>query len=168
MKKSIKGNIEDVIVDAIVNSTEYDAYGTGKLDIVLHRAAGAEMMKACKNLSRFSVGEVSSTPAFKLPAKFVFHAFVPTWIDGNHNEEELLAQCYWNALVLATQNNCKSISFPNLGTGRHGFPKIEAAHIAIQTVLKYLKEVDNTIDIIFVCHDLLNYKIFQEICPQMH
>jgi O-acetyl-ADP-ribose deacetylase (regulator of RNase III) len=47
----------------------------------------------------------------------------------------------------------------------YGFPKIDAAHIALETVSKFLNEVDSNMDIVLVCYDVVNYKMYQELCP---
>lgn len=167
MKKSIKGNIVEITVDVIVNAANESLLGGGGVDGAIHAAAGPELLKECKTLNGCPTGESRITKAYNLPAKFVIHTPGPVWNGGKNNEDELLSKCYWNALLLAKENGCKTISFPNISTGVYGFPKIEAAHIALNTVVKFFKEVDDSLDVVFVCYDSLNYKIYQELCPSI-
>ncbi len=165
MKRSIKGDITKIKVDAIVNAANPQLNGGGGVDGAIHSAAGHELLDECLKLNGCDVGEAKITKAYALPAKFVIHTPGPIWVDGKHNEAQLLKNSYWNSLLLAKENGCKSVSFPNISTGVYGFPKIEAAHIALETVVKFLNEVDNTLDVTFVCFDNVNYKIYQELCP---
>lgn len=166
MKRTIKGDITKLQVDAIVNAANPQLNGGGGVDGAIHKAAGPDLLKECLALNGCQVGEAKITGAYKLPAKFVIHTPGPIWKGGAHNEAQLLENSYWNSLLVAKENGCKTISFPNISTGVYGFPKIDAAYIAIETVVKFLKEVDNTMDVIFVCYDDVNYKIYQEVCPK--
>lgn len=56
------------------------------------------------------------------------------------NEIRKLEECYVNCLKLASKNNIKTIAFPCISTGEFRFPKELASKIAINTVIKYLKE----------------------------
>lgn len=49
--------------------------------------------------------------AFHLDAKYIIHTVGPSWIDGNHEEREILHSCYEKALNLAAKLECKSIAF---------------------------------------------------------
>lgn len=167
MKKSIMGDIVTINVEVIVNAANTSLLGGGGVDGAIHRVAGPELLEACKSIGGCQVGEAVITKAYNLPAKFVIHTVGPVWQGGKGNEADLLAKCYWNSLMLAKENNCKTISFPNISTGAFGFPKIEAAQIALETVVKFLREIDADMDVIFVCFDKINYKIYQEICPKM-
>ncbi len=166
MRKTIKGDITGIKVDAIVNAANNSLLGGGGVDGAIHRAAGPELLAECRTLGGCPTGEARITRAYNLPAKFVIHTVGPVWKGGNNNEKELLRNAYWNSLMLAKENGCRSLAFPNISTGAYGFPKIDAAYIAIETVTRFLKEEAPEMDVIFVCYDDLNYKIYQEICPQ--
>ena len=165
MKKSIKGNIVEINVDIIVNAANNSLLGGGGVDGAIHAAAGSDLLNECKTIGGCPTGEARITKAYNLPAKYVIHTVGPIWNKGSKNEAELLAKCYWECLLLAKENGGKTISFPNISTGAYGFPKIEAAHIALETVVKFFKEVDDSLDVVFVCFDNINYKIYQELCP---
>ena len=102
------------------------------------------------------------TTAGKLPANYVIHTVGPVWNGGRQNERELLAHCYQNSLQLAVANNCKTIAFPNISTGIYGFPKAEAATIAVQTVNEFLRKTDDIEKVIFVCFDEENFELLQK------
>ncbi|RLD46275.1 MAG: hypothetical protein DRI86_03560 [Bacteroidetes bacterium] len=166
MKKSIKGNILDIRIDVIVNAANVNLQGGGGVDGMIHKAAGPQLLEACKQIGYCETGKAVITKAYNISnTKFIIHTPGPVWKGGDNNEADLLANSYWNSLMLAKENGCKSISFPNISTGVYGFPKIDAAHIALETVSKFLNEVDNNMDIVLVCYDAVNYKIYQELCP---
>jgi len=165
MRKTIKGDITKIKVDAIVNAANESLLGGGGVDGAIHRAAGPELLEECRTLNGCKTGEAKITKAYHLASKFVIHTVGPVWKDGKSGEKELLKNAYWNSLLLAKENHCKSVAFPNISTGVYGFPKLDAAHIAIETVTKFINEVDSEMDVIFVCFDDINYAIYQEVCP---
>jgi len=165
MRKTIKGDITKIKVDAIVNAANESLLGGGGVDGAIHRAAGPELLEECRTLNGCKTGEAKITKAYNLASKYVIHTVGPVWKDGKSGEKELLKNAYWNSLLLAKENHCKSVAFPNISTGVYGFPKLDAAHIAIETVTKFINEVDSEMDVIFVCFDDINYAIYQEVCP---
>ena len=146
MIKVIQGDITTLAVDAIVNAANQVMLGGGGVDGTIHDAAGPELYKACLKVPevrpgvRCPTGEARITPGFKLPAKFVIHTVGPVYRDGQHGEPEKLAACYRNSLALAAENGCKSIAFPCIATGIYGYPKEEAAKIAVREVGDYLTQ----------------------------
>jgi O-acetyl-ADP-ribose deacetylase (regulator of RNase III) len=165
MRKTIKGDITKIKVDAIVNAANESLLGGGGVDGAIHRAAGPELLEECKTLNGCKISQAKITKAYNLPSSFVIHTVGPVWKDGKSGEKELLKDAYWNSLLLAKENACKSVAFPNISTGVYGFPKLDAAYIAIETATRFINELDPEMDVIFVCFDDLNYKIYQEICP---
>src|SRR5947207_4903422 len=117
-----KGDITKLEVDAIVNAANSSLLGGGGVDGAIHDAAGPRLYDACKKIGGCPTGEARITPGFDLPAKFVIHTVGPVWHGGKHDEDELLARCYRNALQLALENNVKTIAFPAISTGAYGFP----------------------------------------------
>ncbi len=156
-------DITKMPVDAIVNAANSKLAGGGGVDGAIHRAAGAELLEACNLLNGCQTGSAKITKGFSLPAKFVIHAVGPVWRGGNNDEAELLASCYLTSLQLAKEKYCKTIAFSNISTGIYGFPKREAAVIAIDTVRKFLKENTSPEQVFFVCFDEKNFLIYKEL-----
>ncbi len=148
MIRIIQGDITTLAVDAIVNAANQVMLGGGGVDGAIHRAAGRELYEACLKVPevrpgvRCPTGEARITPGFRLPAKFVIHTVGPVYRDGQHGEPEKLAACYRNSLALAMENGCKSIAFPCISTGIYGYPKEEAAKIAVREVEEFLAAKD--------------------------
>jgi len=138
----IRGDITTQRVDAIVNAANAALAGGGGVDGAIHRAAGPELLTACRELGGCPTGSARITPAFNLHAKYVIHAVGPRYRDGQHGEAELLAGCYRAAMSLANKHDCSSIAFPAISCGVYGYPIPEAARIAIETVADRLKTQD--------------------------
>lgn len=146
-----QGDITKVKVDAIVNAANNTLLGGFGVDGAIHREGGREILEECKKIGGCETGEAVITTAGKLPARFVIHTVGPVWFDGNNDEAEKLSSCYRNSLQLAIDNRCRSIAFPNISTGAYGFPKREAARIAVNTVKKFLERHDQIDQVLFVC-----------------
>jgi O-acetyl-ADP-ribose deacetylase (regulator of RNase III) len=129
-----QGDITQLQVDAIVNAANHSLLGGGGVDGAIHRAAGPELLAACRKLNGCNTGDAKATPGFRLPANFVFHAVGPVWHGGGQEEDANLASCYRRCLQLATENAITSIAFPAISTGVYGFPKQRAAEIALATL----------------------------------
>lgn len=134
----VDGDITTLDVDAIVNAANTGLLGGGGVDGAIHRAAGPELLAACRALPevrpgvRCPTGEARITPGFRLKARYVIHTAGPVWRGGGRNERELLASCYRNSLALARDHRVQSIAFPAISCGIYGFPIDEAAHIAVR------------------------------------
>ena len=161
----IKGDITKLAVDAIVNAANSSLLGGGGVDGAIHRAGGPEILEECRKIvarqGGCKTGEAVITTAGKLPSEFVIHTVGPFWNGGEKDEAEKLSNCYINSLQLAAMNNCKSVAFPNISTGVYGYPKFEAAKVAVQTVYKFLSKNDKIDKVIFVCFDEENYLFVQ-------
>lgn len=165
--KVILGDITRVEVDAIVNAANSKLVGGGGVDGAIHRAGGPAIMAECDGIRAGKggcpTGSAVVTTAGNLAAKYVIHAVGPVWHGGINNEPELLADAYRSSLERATEINAKSVAFPNISTGIYGYPKNEAAEIAIKTVKKYLESHSIPEKIIFVCYDKESFSIYNQI-----
>jgi len=148
-----KGNIAKLKVDAIVNAANTTLLGGGGVDGAIHSVAGEGLLEECKTLNGCFTGEAKITKGYNLPAKFVIHTVGPVWNGGNHNEDELLANCYHNSLKLAVENGIKTVAFPAISTGVYRFPLERAVKIAVSEVKKLLKANNLIEKVVFVCFD---------------
>ena len=138
-------------VDAVVNAANTSLLGGGGVDGAIHRAAGPELLAACRPLNGCPTGEAKTTPGFNLPARFVIHTVGPVWRDGAHGEPELLASAYRNSLLEAVRVGAKSVAFPAISTGVYRFPKDDAAAVAVATVREFLGQHPEIAEVRFVC-----------------
>jgi O-acetyl-ADP-ribose deacetylase (regulator of RNase III) len=112
--------------------------GGGGVDGAIHRAAGPELLGACRSVPevrpgvRCPTGESRITPGFRLTARHVIHTAGPIWRGGTHGEAERLASCYRSALTLVREHDLRSVAFPAISCGVYGFPLQAAAQIAVR------------------------------------
>jgi O-acetyl-ADP-ribose deacetylase len=137
-----QGDITKEQVDAIVNAANTSLLGGGGVDGAIHRAAGPELLEACRPLNGCRTGDAKTTPGFKLPAKWVIHAVGPVWHGGKSQEDEQLTSCYRRALAEADRVGAKSVAFPAISTGAYRFPGERAAEIAVRTLRSTATRVD--------------------------
>ena len=163
----MRGDITKQKVDAIVNAANSSLMGGGGVDGAIHRAGGPAILEQCRQIiarkGSCPTGEAVITTGGNLPAKFVIHAVGPVWYGGNNNEPEKLGSCYKNSLRLATENNIKTIAFPNISTGIYGYPRQQAAHVAVNTVAGYLESDSVILKVHFVCFDDENFQLYRAL-----
>lgn len=158
----LQGDITRQQVDAIVNAANSSLLGGSGVDGAIHRAAGPELLEACRKLHGCATGDAKATPGFRLPAEWVFHAVGPVWRDGSRGEDDLLASCYRRCLELAREHNVRTIAFPAISTGIYSFPPERAANIAIQTVRSHIKG-SGVEEVNFVCFNQETFRIYQNL-----
>lgn len=134
----VRDDITRLDVDAIVNAANERLLGGGGVDGAIHRAAGPELLAACRQIPevrpgvRCPTGESRITPGFRLKSRHVIHTVGPVWHGGNRGEAALLASCYRGALELAGTHHLESIAFPAISCGIYGYPLNQAAEIAVR------------------------------------
>lgn len=156
------GDITQFAVDAIVNAANTSLLGGGGVDGAIHRAAGPELLAACRKLNGCATGDAKVTPGFGLRAKWIFHAVGPVWRGGHHNEDALLASCYRRCLELAREHGVRTIAFPAISTGVYGFPSQRAAEIALRTVKDHVQS-SGVERIEFVCFNHDTQTIYEKL-----
>jgi O-acetyl-ADP-ribose deacetylase (regulator of RNase III) len=150
-------------VDAIVNPAHRELLGGGGLDGFIHDAAGPGLLAACRELGGCATGGAKVTPAFDLPSKWVIHTVGPVWKGGQADEDAQLASCYWRSLELARDLGARTLAFPGISTGLHGFPVVRAAAIATHTVRGWLRGSQLPRKVTFVCFDRLSLLTYEDL-----
>ena len=162
-----KGDITSLDVDAIVNAANSTLLGGGGVDGAIHEAAGPELLEECRGLKGCSTGEAKITAGYNLKARFVIHTVGPVWKGGYKDEHQLLASCYKQSLTLATENKINTIAFPGISTGVYGFPKDQAALIAITETKRYLTKNKFPEKVIFVVFNNEARTLYKELLDKI-
>jgi O-acetyl-ADP-ribose deacetylase (regulator of RNase III) len=145
-------DITTLDVDAIVNAANSSLLGGGGVDGAIHRAAGPELLDACRAIGGCPTGEARITPGFRLPAHWVIHTVGPVWRGGDSGEDDQLASCYRKSLRLASNPGygIRTIAFPSISTGAYGFPTDRAARIALTEINSFLT-ASNALERVILC-----------------
>lgn len=158
------GDITKQSVDAIVNAANRTLMGGGGVDGAIHRAGGPRILEECVEIRRTSypgglpTGEVIITSAGLLPAKRVIHTVGPIYGREGGREAELLKACYRNSLALAVAHGLASVAFPSISTGAFGYPREEAAGVALAAIAEFLHgdQTMNEVRLIFFSRGDMN------------
>lgn len=159
----VQGDITRLAADAIVNAANPGLAGGGGVDGAIHRAGGPSLMQELAVIRREQggcpTGSAVVTGAGLLPAKFVFHAVGPVWRGGVSGEPRELASCYRTCLRLAEERGLESISFPAISTGVYGYPKEQAAAVALAAIRGHTPS--SLLTVLLVAYDPEDFEIFR-------
>jgi O-acetyl-ADP-ribose deacetylase (regulator of RNase III) len=158
----VTGDITDLDVDAIVNAANSSLLGGGGVDGAIHRAAGPELLEACRALGGCDTGDAKVTPGFRLPARWVVHTVGPVWQGGTAGEPDLLASCYRRSLERADEVGATTVAFPAISAGVYGYPIGPATEIAVATV----RSAPTSVELVtFVCFNDPARRAYEELLP---
>lgn len=162
----VQGDITRQPVAAIVNAANSSLLGGGGVDGAIHRAGGPQVLEECRQIRArqggCKTGEAVITTGGRLPAGHVIHTVGPVWNGGHKGEPELLASCYRNSLRLATEKELDSVAFPGISTGIYGYPKPDAAAVAVREVRQWLGAHAVPATVTFVVFDEENRRIYEQ------
>ncbi len=164
--QAVEADITTLAVDAIVNAANNTLLGGGGVDGAIHRAAGPELLHECRGLNGCATGEAKLTGAYRLPSRYVIHTVGPVWQGGHAGEAELLSSCYRSCLQVAASQAVRSIAFPGISTGVYGYPKAQAARIAVATVRRYAAQSDGLQQVIFCCFSHADLMLYQQLLAE--
>lgn len=159
----IQGDITQLAVDAIVNAANSSLLGGGGVDGAIHRAAGPQLLEACRPLSGCPTGEAKITEGFRLPAKYIVHTVGPVWHGGLQGEEAALASAYRRSLEVAAENQVRTIAFPSISTGAYGFPFEKATTIALREITRFLEANDSPEKVTLVAFGEADYQRMKKL-----
>ena len=162
----IQGDITRLQVDAIVNAANRSLLGGGGVDGAIHRAAGPELLAACRSLGGCETGEARITCGYKLPAHYVIHAVGPVY-QGSKEDAHFLAACYNHSLELAVERKLESIAFPAISCGIYGYPIAAACAVALETTCAFLAAHPRPSRVLFTFFAAADYQVYAEQLEQL-
>jgi O-acetyl-ADP-ribose deacetylase len=157
----VRADITTLAVDAIVNAANAALRGGGGVDGAIHRAAGPGLLEELRAHPGCSPGDAVLTRGHRLPARWVIHAVGPVWRGGGSGEADVLRRAYERSFDLAREaGDVRSIAFPAISTGVYGYPKREAAEVA----LGVMREHEGAFDRIVAClFDAESVEIYERV-----
>jgi O-acetyl-ADP-ribose deacetylase (regulator of RNase III) len=165
MIEILRTDITRLDVDAIVNAANAELRAGGGVDGAIHRAAGPRLQEELRRYAGCPVGGAVMTRGYGLPARFVIHAVGPVWQGGGRGEAALLERAYESAFRLAREDgSVESIAFPAISTGVYGYPRAEAARVALTSMIRHEGEFPRIVAALF---DEESVRIYQDALQQL-
>ncbi len=161
--RALRADITTLAVDAIVNAANSSLLGGKGVDGAIHRAAGPQLLEACRALQGCKTGQAKITAGYRLPARHVIHTVGPVWQGGSRGEAESLASCYRESLRLAVTNGLQTLAFPCISTGVYGYPIDQAAAIAMRTVREFQALPGSLREVTFCCFSADDLKVYNAL-----
>lgn len=163
----IQGNIAaQNNITAVVNAANAWLRKGGGVAGALHSAAGPGLEEECRPLAPIKPGEAVITGGHNLPNRYVIHVLGPVY-GRDKPEDELLSNCYRNALKLADSYAIDSIAFPSISTGVFGYPMQEAAEVAFRTVIETVPELKKVKKVRFVLYSKKDLEIHTAVLSRL-
>lgn len=139
-------------LDAVTNAANAELLPGGGVAGAIHRAAGPGLAEECRAHAPIEPGQAVLTGGHDLPNPHVIHCLGPVY-GTDEPAEQLLAECYRNALELADRHGLAAVGFPAISTGAFGYPADEAARVALATVARTAARLDSVRLVRFVLFD---------------
>ena len=156
-----RGDITRLAADAIVNAANSQMLGCWEpghacIDNAIHTFAGVQLRLECAQLMEEQgheepTGRAKITGAYNLPSQRVIHTvgpIVPAGEDADMHRFELMSS-YLNCLDLAQESGMGSLAFCCISTGVFGYPKQEAAEVAVDVVNQWLTATQSPMVVVF-------------------
>lgn len=146
-------------VEAVVNAANAELRIGGGVAGAIHRAAGPELTEETRSMAPIKPGEAVISGGHNLPNEYIIHCLGPVY-GRDEPAEELLSNCYTNALDIAEDHQIERIAFPSISTGAFGYPMRDAAHVAFGTIKKRLDGLEYV--------SLIRFVLWGEDAMQIH
>ncbi|KAL3960570.1 hypothetical protein ACCO45_005687 [Purpureocillium lilacinum] len=160
----IRGDITKLQLDAIVNAANESLLGGGGVDGAIHRAAGKGLLAECKGLGGCPTGQARITRGtISLPSVSSTLSAPCTTVETLRRASDFSEE----SLKLAVVSGVKTLAFSGISTGVYGYPSLEAAHVACETVRNFLDRDSNSIErVVFVTFEAKDVAAYNEVLPE--